>query len=67
MHRQIEYSFEEEEEEQGTLEKAAKFIWNSKNKEFLGRDGASWGKYSILCGLVINLKIKVLCSHRTLG
>jgi hypothetical protein len=46
MHRQIEYSFEEDEEEQSTFEKAAKFIWNSKNKEFLGRDGASWGKYS---------------------
>lgn len=24
-----------------------KFIWNSESREFLGRDGASWGKVSL--------------------
>jgi hypothetical protein len=32
---------------QTTCEAIGEFIWNPKTKEFLGRDGASWGKVSL--------------------
>lgn len=43
---QQEYTFEESQvkESKGGI---GKFIWNSETREFLGRDGASWGKVSL--------------------
>lgn len=43
MVREEEYVFEDKKKEGGF----GKFLWNSRTKEFLGRDGASWAKVSM--------------------
>jgi len=47
MNQQVEYTFDEDAnaKEASGFKKIGKFIWNSQNKELLGRDGASWGNY----------------------
>lgn len=41
---ETEYVFEDSNKKKGGI---GTFIWNSETKEFLGRDGASWGKVSL--------------------
>jgi hypothetical protein len=43
MNQQTEYTFEDDVENTSSFKKFGNFIWNSKNKELFGRDGASWG------------------------
>lgn len=50
MGHENEYTFEESNDHKVKKSKfsgVGSFIWNSRTKEFLGRDGASWGKVSL--------------------
>jgi len=49
MNKQLDFTFDEEPEDATTssVQKFLNFIWNSQNKEFIGRDGESWGKFFI--------------------
>ena len=47
MLEETEFHFEESarlKPKKSSWQKIRKFIWNPKNKEFLGRDGNSWGQ-----------------------
>lgn len=46
MAREEEYVFEDN-KKTSKLGGIGKFLWNSRTKEFCGRDGASWGKVSL--------------------
>lgn len=47
MAREEEYVFDNEHKKKSKLAGLGKFIWNSRTKEFCGRDGASWAKVSL--------------------
>ena len=50
MGHENEYTFEDANDHKVKKSKfsgVGSFIWNSRTKEFLGRDGASWGKVSL--------------------
>ncbi|CAF0910849.1 unnamed protein product [Brachionus calyciflorus] len=44
---QEEYVFDDHQHQPKKSSGIGKFIWNSENREFLGRDGASWGKITL--------------------
>lgn len=51
MVQETEYHFDDDntqtKKKESALSGLGKFVWNSHTKEFLGRDGASWGKVSL--------------------
>lgn len=59
---EVKYSFEDE-HQQSKLQGFLTFLWNSRTKEFCGRDGASWAKvtffysifYTLLGGFFIGM------------
>ena len=52
MAEETEFQFDDEcaveKKESGFFGTLGQFIWNPKNKEFLGRDGSSWGDSILL-------------------